>query len=52
MPVGLDGGRIIKLGGKLPVKLWVGGYCSFVPPSTARNGPFEPFVAVDFLMFE
>ena len=32
MPVGLVGGRIIKLGGKLPVKVSLGGYYNVVTP--------------------
>ena len=32
MPVGLVGGRIIKLGGKLPVNIAIGAYYNAVRP--------------------
>ena len=43
VPVGLVGGRIIKLGGKLPVKVSLGGYYNVIAPSTARSGPSNPW---------
>jgi hypothetical protein len=37
LPVGVQGGRVIKLGGKLPLKLEVGGYYNALRPEGAGN---------------
>ena len=48
VPVGLVGGRIIKLGGKLPVKLSFGGYYNVVTPQYGARWQIYSTVAVIF----
>ena len=48
VPVGLVGGRIIKLGGKLPVKLSLGGYYNVVSPQYGAKWTIQTVVAVIF----
>lgn len=48
VPVGLVGGRIIKLAGKLPVKLSVGGYYNVVTPQYGARWQLQSVVAVIF----
>jgi len=48
VPVGLVGGRIIKLGGKLPVKLSLGGYYNVVTPQYGARWTIQSVVAVIF----
>ncbi len=48
VPVGLVGGRIIKLGGKLPVKLSLGGYYNIVTPQYGAKWTIQSVVAVIF----
>ena len=48
VPVGLVGGRIIKLGGKLPVKLSLGGYYNVVAPQYGARWTIQSVVAVIF----
>jgi hypothetical protein len=48
VPVGLVGGRIIKLGGKLPVKVEIGGYYNVVTPQYGARWQLLTEVAVIF----
>jgi hypothetical protein len=48
VPVGLVAGRIIKLGGKLPVKLSFGGYYNVVTPQYGARWQLQSVVAVIF----
>jgi len=48
VPVGVVGGRIIKLGGKLPVKLSFGGYYNVVTPQYGARWQIYSTVAVIF----
>ena len=48
VPVGLVGGRIIKLGGKLPVKVEIGGYYNVVTPQYGARWQLLTQVAVIF----
>ena len=48
VPVGLEGGRIIKLGGKLPVKLWAGAYYNLIAPEYGARWTLKSSVAVIF----
>jgi len=49
VPVGMvGGGRIIKLGGKLPVKLSFGGYYNVVTPQYGARWQLQSVVAVIF----
>ena len=48
MPVGAEAGRIIKLGGKLPVKLSIGGYYNVVTPQFGAKWQLLTSVAVIF----
>ena len=48
VPVGLVAGRIIKLGGKLPVKLSLGGYYNVVTPQYGAKWTIQSAVAVIF----
>ena len=47
-PVGAVAGRIIKLGGKLPVKLSIGGYYNVVTPQYGAKWQLQSVVAVIF----
>jgi hypothetical protein len=48
VPVGASFGRIIKLGGKLPVKLSLGGYYNVVTPQYGAKWTIQSVVAVIF----
>ena len=48
VPVGSSFGRIIKLGGKLPVKLSLGGYYNVVTPQYGAKWQIQSVVAVIF----
>jgi|SRR5277367_774062 hypothetical protein len=48
VPVGVVGGRIIKLGGKLPVKIETGGYYNVVTPQFGARWQLLTEVAVIF----
>jgi hypothetical protein len=48
VPVGLVGGRIIKLGGKLPVKIEIGGYYNVVTPQYGARWQLLTEVAAIF----
>ena len=48
VPIGLVGGRIIKLGGKLPVKLSLGGYYNVIAPQYGAKWTIQSVVAVIF----
>ena len=48
VPVGAVAGRIIKLGGKLPVKLSFGGYYNVVTPQYGARWQLQSVVAVIF----
>jgi len=48
VPVGVVGGRIIKLGGKLPVKIEIGGYYNVVTPQFGARWQLLTEVAVIF----
>jgi hypothetical protein len=48
VPVGAVAGRIIKLGGKLPVKLSFGGYYNVVTPQFGARWQLQSVVAVIF----
>ena len=48
VPVGAVAGRIIKLGGKLPVKLSIGGYYNVVTPQYGAKWQLQSVVAVIF----
>ena len=48
MPVGAVAGRIIKLGGKLPVKLSIGGYYNVVTPQYGAKWQLQSVVAAIF----
>ncbi len=48
VPLGLEGGRIIKVGGKLPVKLSLGGYYNVVAPQYGARWTIQSVVAVIF----
>ena len=48
VPVGLEAGRIIKLGGKLPVKLWAGAYYNLIAPEYGARWTIKSAVAVIF----
>ena len=48
MPVGVVAGRIIKLGGKLPVKFSFGGHYNVVTPQYAVRWQLQSVVAVIF----
>jgi hypothetical protein len=48
VPVGVVGGRIIKLGGKLPVKLSFGGCYNVVTPQYGARWQLQSVVAVIF----
>ena len=48
LPVGVVGGRIVKLGGKLPVKLSLGGYYNVVTPQYGAKWTIQSVVAVIF----
>ena len=48
VPVGAVAGRIIKLGGKLPVKLSFGGYYNVVTPQYGARWQIQSVVAVIF----
>ena len=48
VPIGGSAGRIIKLGGKLPVKFSLGGYYNIVSPQYGAKWQLESTVAVIF----
>jgi hypothetical protein len=48
VPVGAVAGRIIKLGGKLSVKLSFGGYYNVVTPQYSARWQLQSVVAVIF----
>ena len=48
MPVGAFGGRVIKLGDKLPVKFSIGGYYNVVTPQYGARWQLQSVVAVIF----
>ena len=48
VPVGAVAGRIIKLGGKLPVKLSIGGYYNVVTPQYGAKWQLQSVVAAIF----
>jgi hypothetical protein len=48
VPVGAVAGRIIKLAGKLPVKLSIGGYYNVVTPQYGAKWQLQSVVAVIF----
>ena len=48
VPVGTAFGRIIRLGGKLPVKLSLGGYYNVVTPQYGAKWQIQSVVAVIF----
>jgi hypothetical protein len=48
LPVGLQGGRLIKLGGKLPVNLLVGAYYNTLRPQFGATWSLRTQVAVIF----
>jgi hypothetical protein len=48
VPAGVVGGRIIKLGGKLPVKIEIGGYYNVVTPQFGARWQLLTEVAVIF----
>ncbi len=48
VPLGLEAGRIIKLGGKLPVKLSLGGYYNVVTPQYGARWQLYTAAAVIF----
>lgn len=48
VPVGADAGRIIKLGGKLPIKISVGGYYNVVTPQYGARWTVQTVLAVIF----
>jgi hypothetical protein len=48
VPLGAEGGRIIKLGGKLPVKLSAGAYYNVATPQYGATWTFKSVVAVIF----
>ena len=49
VPIGAVAGRIIKLGGKLPVKFSIGGYYNVVTPEYGARWQLQSVVAVIFL---
>ena len=49
MPVGAQGGRVIKIGGKLPVNLLVGAYYNAVRPEFGSTWQLRTQVAFIFL---
>jgi hypothetical protein len=48
VPVGLEGGRIIKLDGKLPVKMSIGAYYNIVTPKYGAKWQLKSTVAIIF----
>jgi hypothetical protein len=48
VPVGLEGGRIVKLGGKLPVKLSIGAYYNIVTPQYGAKWQLKSTMAFIF----
>ena len=48
VPVGVVAGRIIKLGGKLPVKVSFGGYYNVVTPQYGARWQLQTVVAAIF----
>ena len=48
MPVGLQAGRLIKLGGKLPVNLLVGAYYNAVRPEFGPTWQLRTQIAFIF----
>ena len=48
LPVGAAFGRVIKLGGRLPLVLQIGAYCNVLRPSLAPTWQLRTQVAVVF----
>jgi hypothetical protein len=48
VPIGTEVGRIIKVGGKLPVKFAIGAYYNVVTPQFGAKWQFLSEVAVIF----
>ena len=48
VPVGVEGGRIIRLGGKLPIKVAAGAYYNVVTPQYGAKWQLFTSVAVIF----
>ena len=48
VPIGAGFGRIVKVGGKLPVKLQIGGFYNVVTPQFGARWQLQSTVAVIF----